>query len=130
DNVSLWQLLMGKFIFATDASEGKLLNDTVRHMESLDTYLDSQSRMILAKDGVKAENFYDVLAHIIETYNARITTSNDTIGSMKNKELITLRYVMLPIVSGIYTFKYALKNLHKPVLTEDDVTELIFRNIK
>lgn len=130
DNIDLWRLLLGKIIFATDASEGKLLNDTVRHMDSLDCKLDIQSRITLAKGGVVVENYWGVLAHIVETYNERISRGIETIGSMKDKQLVTLRYIMLPIVTGIYNFKFGVMNRQKPILTEEDVTELIFMNIK
>ncbi len=131
DELSLWRILMGHVIFASNVSEGKLLVDINVHIEYLDGYIDASAREDLIGAGIIIEDFYQLLAHIIETFPARIMAAADTIGSMYGKRLSVLRYVCLPITKEVFKFMFRLRKMTgKPVTTAMDISNIMNKFLK
>ncbi len=107
DELRMWRVLLGRLLWG-DVSEGKLEEDINSHIGSLDMYIDAMSRSTLADDNIFVENFYDLLAHIVETFAERIIGSADNISSMYDKSLTLLRYVCFPITEAFFTVRYRI----------------------
>lgn len=127
--IDLWQLLLAHMIFATDVSEGKLQQDIAPHMRSILTYVDDETRDALITDGIHAEDFFDLIANIIETFSIRVTESAEGLASMYNKRLVILRYLLSPITHAIYTMMYAVKG-GKQIMDRDNLNKCIKHYIK
>ena len=131
DELSLWRILLGHVIFATDVSEGKLLVDINIHIEYFDGYIDASARDDLAGAGIIVDNIYQLLAHIIETFPERIMAASNTIGSMYGKRLSVLRYVCLPITKEVFKFMFRLRKMTgKPVTTAMDISNIMNKFLK
>ena len=127
---TLWRRLMGHVIYASDESEGKLLNKIDIHMESLDGYVDGMVQEWLFQDGIVVSDLYELFWHIIETYPKRITESAQEVASMYGKQLMVLRYVLLDIVKAAFNTMYAVQVAAKKGLTKNDVISIMNKNLK
>lgn len=127
--VELWRVLLGHVIFASNVSEAKLAMDIEPHMESLDSYIDSKAKENLLTDGVAVDDIYELMAHIIDTFNFRIMSSSDSIASMYDKRLTLLRYILSPITYAIFRLVFALKH-NKAVLNANSINVKMNKFIK
>jgi hypothetical protein len=129
DEVELWRVLLGHIIFASNVSEAKLALDVEPHMESLDSYVDYEARDNLATDGVYVDDFYELLAHVIDTFSSRLMNSSDSIASMYDKRLTLLRYILSPLTHSIFRLMFALKH-NKAVLNAASIHDKMNKTIK
>lgn len=129
DATNLWCILLGHVIFASDVSEGKLADDIKPHMESIDTYLDANTQSNLMEGGIYVNDFYDFMAHIIETFADRIMKSSDSVATMYGKRLTLLRYILSPITIALNKWVFALKH-NKFVLSEDSINDKMNKMLK
>lgn len=126
-----WRTLMGHVIFANDESAGKLLSRIDSHMDSLDSYVDSNARAELAADGVYVNNLYELFMHVIETYAQRVSQSSGQVASMYGKRLSVLRYVLADITYAIFYVVFGLQaSQKKKALTKKDVMEVMNKLLK
>lgn len=125
DDTVLWRTLLGHVIFASDESEGKLLNKIDAHIESLDGYIDGMSQEWLAEDNVHVENVFELFMEVINSYSVRTTNAAGTSATMYGKRLMVLRYVLIDIIKSIFKVMFALQNAAKKNMTEKDVENIL-----
>ena len=130
DEVDLWRVLLGHAIFATNTSEGEILNKIEAHLDFLDEYIDGMSQETLRQDGVEVNDIYDLFMHVIETMSERLLNPGEPVSSMYGKRLTVKHYVLFDIIKAIMTlrFKLTTANKKKPV-TIDDVNKLMNREL-
>lgn len=121
DEPRLWMILLGKLLFGDGSSEGKLIEDIMSHLKSLDGYVDSEAKTYLREDNVFVEDIYMLFMHIVETFSQRLTQSTSQVASMYDKRLMILRYVMKDVVNAINSFMFKLTSFKKRELTKNDV---------
>ena len=129
DDVVLWRVLLGHFIFANNNSEGTILNDVDAHMRSLDSYIDPMTRGWIANE-VQIEDIFELFMHLVETFPKRLATSGDAISTMYGKRLMVLRYLLLGIIKAIFRSLYAINNAAKNGLTINDIEKNLQKFIK
>lgn len=112
-------------IFASDDSEGKLLNQIDAHMESLDTYVDTNVRDLLQEDNVFVDDLYELFHHINETFTARIAESASQIASMYGKRLTILRYVLSDLTNAIFYVVFALRKAAKKEINKRVIQDIM-----
>ena len=125
DDIRVWRILMGHVIFASDDSEGKLLNQIDAHMESLDTYVDTNVRDLLQEDNVFVDDLYELFHHINETFTARIAESASQIASMYGKRLTILRYVLSDLTNAIFYVVFALRKAAKKEINKRVIQDIM-----
>ena len=126
DDIVFWRVSLGHIIFATDESEGKLLNKIEPHIESLDGYIDGMSQEWFAEDKIYISNIYELFMEIINTYSVRTATAASTSSTMYGKRLMVLRYVLIDIIKSIFKMMFALQNsAKKGPLTEKDIENIL-----
>lgn len=125
DDIRVWRILMGHIIFATDDSEGKLLNQIDAHMESLDTYVDTNVRDQLQEDNVFVDDLYELFQHINETFVTRVAESSSQIASMYDKRLTVLRYVLGDITNAIFYVVFALRKAAKKEINKRVIQDVM-----
>lgn len=130
DSQQHWRILLGHIIFASDESEGKLLNKIDAHMNSLDGYIDAMSQEWLAEDGVMVDNVYELFTEISNSYAQRTTDAAATSATMFGKRLMVLRYVLIDVIKDIFNMMFALQNAAKKGLTERDIDNVFKKNFR
>lgn len=125
DDIRVWRILMGHIIFATDDSEGKLLNQIDAHMESLDTYVDTNVRDLLQEDNVFVDDLYELFCHINETFVTRVAESASQIASMYDKRLTVLRYILGDVTNAIFYVVFALRKAAKKELNKRVIQDIM-----
>ena len=123
-----WKLLLGHVIFNSSVSYGKLLEDIESHISSLDEYVDMMVQEAMADIGVNIDNIYQLFFNVIITFSDRLISTDP--GSMYDKQLITLRYVLLDIVKAIFGLMFRLKSKTRKALTEADISAALKKEIK
>jgi hypothetical protein len=108
DKQNLWMILMGHIIFSGSIGEGKLYLDIADHIGSLDEYLDNLIIPKLKDVGVDVENIYQLFSVIIERFNDWMLEETDKVGSMWDKELSILYYILEAINHAIVKMSYKL----------------------
>ena len=117
----LWRVLLGHVIWGSNVSEGKLAEDANAHMESLDEYVDEMAREILREENIHAADLYQLFMYIIENMSELILTGSTDVGSMYNKRLTVLRYVLSNLIGAIFQFMFKLRSNTKKQLTKEDI---------
>lgn len=120
----MWRILLGRFIWGSDnGSVGKLIEDVNAHFDSLDEYIDEESREMLKGDGVPCDNVYDLFCHAIQVLSSPVVLSGEQVASMYDKNLMILRYALFDLTSAIFKFMYQLKKNTRTEVTEKDITD-------
>lgn len=124
----MWRILLGQFIWGGDnGSVGKLIEDVNAHFDSLDEYIDEESREMLKADAVPCDNVYDLFFHAIKILSTPVVLTDDQVASMYDKNLMILRYALFDITSAIFKFMYQLKKNTRSEVTEKDITDTMRR---
>lgn len=130
DDTRLWRVLLGLLLIADVSNEGKLVEEIDAHITSLDSYLDTETKSYLRTDGILAEDVYELIAHVIETFNVRVNNINNVVGSMWGKRVMILRYVLKDITTAINLFVYKLTATRGKVLTKREVENWLRYRLK
>ena len=78
--------------------------------------------------GVYIDDIYQLFFNVIITFSDRLIGTDP--GSMYDKQLITLRYVLLDIVKAIFGLMFRLKSKTRKALTAEDAAAAIKKEIK
>lgn len=123
DEQRLWRILLGHAVFRNDDSEGKLINEIDSHIVSIDAYLDDLTRDALQSaldgNGSNIESIYDLMMYLVEHF-ATILKKTD-VGSLYDKDLMVLRYLLMDVVKGINYFKYQLQSSKKKIVRPAEI---------
>lgn len=113
DMPGTWRIIMGFILHKGKENEGKLLNEVDKHLRSLDSYVDKETRKNFVQEGIDAHDIYDLFAHIIDTIRTRI--QNDDSGNMWGKHLLVKRYALSGITESIFNFTWRLEKEKNPL---------------
>jgi len=131
ESQALWMILLGHIVFSGHFGENKLFTNIQEHFASLDDCVDKIIAEKLAEIGYNIDNFYDLMAMIVGTWNDLVGTNERSNLSMYGKNLEILYYALYPITSDIFLVNFKLnKFASKKTLTENDVIETFNRNLK
>ncbi len=132
DSVHRWKVLLGHINLSGTLATGKLHDDMHDHILSLDEYLDSLVRDQLKAIDIHVEDFYDLLALIIQNYNTWLIDNGDKVNSMWGKELNVNYYLCYDITSEIFKMMFKLRAAYKSKgeLTVKIVTDIMNATIK
>lgn len=108
-----WRIVMGFILHKGKENEGKLLNEVDKHLRSLDSYVDRETRKNFAQEGIDANDIYDLFIHVIDTIRDRI--QNDDSGNMWGKYLLVKRYALSGITESIFNFTWQLEKEKTPL---------------
>ena len=117
----IWRVLLGHLIWGSTVSEGKLAEDVDEHILSLDEYVDDMVRERLSADQIYCTDLYQLFMFVIENMSELILSKSADVGSMYDKSLTVLRYVMSNVVESIFNFTFKLRSNSKKVLTVQDI---------
>jgi hypothetical protein len=111
DNPQMWQSLLGIVLFGTgsNTNEGERQNLVAAHMDSLDGYINYQSKRYLAQDGVEVDNLYELFAYVVHMLPSLVLNANTTVASLYKKRLMVTRYILSDISFSIYRLMFKLR---------------------
>lgn len=127
DEIYTWRALLGHLIWGSNVSEGKLVEDTDAHMESLNEYVDDMKRETLREDGIYCNDSYQLFMYIMEHMSDMILKNSSDIGSMYGKQLTVLRYVLSNIIESIFQFTWRIRSSAKKQLTVKDINNALMK---
>lgn len=130
DSKRLWMILLGHIVFSGSINEGKLCDDIIDHMESLDKYIDTIVLHKLKDIGVPVENIYQLFAVVIEHFNDWLLGAADNVASMYDKELSIVYYILYDLTSVIFKLYFKLKAASKKELTVKEIVSNMDATLK
>lgn len=128
DSVELWKVLMGHVIFKKEENEGKLMNDTDTHLDSLDHYVDEIVQESLIAAGIFVNDIYELFGYVIEhivDYVIHTDTSN-----MYQKRLRVLDYILLDYTKAFFHMSYKLTGNTKKALTVESIMKTLGKYLR
>ena len=131
NSVALWKILIGLIVFKELKSESILHKDISGHFETLDGYLDHDSRLKLQDKKIFLENYYDLLAHLSIYFNEMIQESSESGLSVYGKNLEITSYVLYDLLYDFTSMKFALnRSASRRALSLKDVTANLQQFVK
>jgi len=123
-----WKILLGKIVFKNSYSVDRAHADMNDHFSSLQSYIDNLIKEKLAETDIYVDNFFDLLAVILERYNQWLLRSKEYSNDLYNRYLDILYYLLYDIILGVNMtiFELSRKAVKKDV-AEKEVSR-IFNN--
>lgn len=126
NRIELWMILLGHIVSSGNYGEAKLYDRVLDHYCSLDDYIDPDVRKRLSETGIYIENFYDLLAHILENFDSYIVNNAHSSLSMYGKSLEVLYYVNYDITYSLFNVIFRLSKLaSRRQLSKKDVIDVL-----
>jgi len=130
DDTDTWRILLGYVISGPNLGEGRLLLDINYHLNSLDSYIESQTQKRLQDIGVYVEDIYQLFVHLIERFDDYITQSATKLSSTYGKRLTVLPYVLSNLTWGIHHFMFGITSMmNRKTITREDVIKAMNKNL-
>lgn len=120
-----WQVLMGYILWGDGQSQGKLVEQVVNHLNSLDGYIDPIARNDLLSEGVDVRTIYELFVYIMENMRRLLNERSGSVSSMYNKELMVLRYVLRDLNDRMFKMLFKLNVNNRKEHTKDSVDKIL-----
>lgn len=124
-----WMVLLGHILFSGLHGVPLLLERIGEHLTTIDHYVDTLVISKLKEKGLHIEDFYDLMALVIENFQSFILDAEQSNLSMFGKSLDILYYIYFDITSAFFRINYKITS-KKGVLTEKDVLETYRKFLK
>lgn len=95
-----WRIILGRVVYKNSFTTDRIIVDMMDHYDNLEGYLDNQIRIKLLENGLKTENFFDLLMKILENYNTWLINSKEYNSDIKNRYIDILYYIMYDLIVG------------------------------
>lgn len=126
-----WQHMLGLFLFGDSQGVGKLVENVVTHLSSTDAYVNQEAKAELYDEyDVDVDDFYDLCAYLTKHLDEMIDSSDNEIGSMYGKTLMSTQYILKDIFESIFKAVYSVNNNRKREHTKADYDKNFGKNIK
>lgn len=131
NDTSLWMILIGLIRLEDTYGENKLYNMIKEHLDTIDPYLDTASKIKLEERGIVLDNYYDFLNYIQVHFNEMIRENEISGLSVYGKSLEVPYYILYEVTYGFAMVKFKLnKVLNSRPLTHKDVSEHLRRYVR
>lgn len=100
DEIYFWRILLGRITYKNYYSIQRISEDIKDHFETLQGYLDDLIKTKLSEHKIKANNFFDVLAIILENFNSWLLNSKSYNSDINNRYIDILYYLLYDIIVG------------------------------
>lgn len=131
ESQSMWMILLGHIVFSGLYGENKLYMNIQEHFISLDDYVDTIVVEKLRENNYHINDFYDLLALILNNWTALVLESEHSTLSMYGKSLEVQYYALYDITANIFKVNFRLTKLaSKKTLTLKDVVEQFNKHMK
>lgn len=111
DSQYMWMVLLGGININVDYGDGRLYQRMEKHFKSLDDYVDSIHREKLAEQGVVVNDFYDLLATLIERFDEWTSEAASRGNSVYGKSVDVLYSALFEITRSIFMMTFQLTDM-------------------
>lgn len=122
---TVWQVILGKTFYGINySSETQVCSHAEQHLDSLQTYLDPNTKRDLQEVGVYCENISDLLDYFFVNMDQHIV--NYTPANLYEKRINIVDLLFGPIVRRIFTkvYEYTNNNKSNRTSTIKEITSL------
>jgi len=105
-----WLLLLGRLTYKDAYSQARIIGDMRSHLIILNGYLDQNAKDLLAEVDIHLDDFFDLLAAVLDNYNKWVINSKEYNSKLENRYIDIEYYISYDI---IYSFNKVLLNLNR-----------------
>lgn len=122
-----WRIMLGRIVYKNTFSVDRIIEDMMDHMDNLNGYLDNLIKTKLEENGIIVNNFFDLLAVILENYNTWLIKSKEYNSDIRNRYIDILYYIMYDIIVGFNKVILALNKRvgKKATLSQREVLKIL-----
>lgn len=117
DDILFWRILLGRISYLNNYSVQRIIEDMTEHFNMLEGYVDDYLKTILARAGIEIDNFYDLLAKVLENYSNWTLNSKEYNSNLDKRYIDVLYYCLYDI---IVSFNKVVRNLSKRSLKKKE----------
>lgn len=128
ENPQLWLRLLYNFIFKEPSTEKKLYERMESHLSGMKNVMDPITKRNLLQSGIHCETFFDLVHYLCINYQDLVIHYD--VGTMYNKELTTVKYVLYNVVYNIFKTMYELQRLPPELLTPEKITKVMITSFR
>jgi len=110
DEKLFWRIMIGRITYKNSYSVDRIIQDTMDHFNSLEGYIDSYIKNKLRENGIMVNNFFDLVAVILDKYNALIMNSKEYNSDINNRYIDIDYYLLHDIFVG---FNKVILNINR-----------------
>lgn len=110
DEINQWRIIIGRIAYKNTFSIDRIAQDMVEHFDSLEGYVDSLIQTKLRDNGIRIDDFFDLIALIGQNYNNWVLNSKEYNSDIGNRYIDIVYYVLYDIIIG---FNKIILNLNK-----------------
>ena len=133
DDLSLWKQFLGELLWGNSVTLGRMESIADEHLESLRNYIDSIMKLRFEEIGMPVDNFFQLMAQIVNHFDEWVLQNTSDIACMYNKELEVLYYVLKNVSDGINNFYFRLTKAYNKkgnTLTVKEVEDIFKATMK
>ncbi len=105
-----WLLLLGRLTYKDAYSQARIIADMKAHLNVINGYLDQTAKDLLVEVDLNLEDFFDLLAAVLDNYNKWVINSKEYNSNLDNRYVDIDYYTSYDIV---YSFNKVLLNLNR-----------------
>ncbi len=105
-----WRIMLGRITYKNSFSIDRIVDDMNEHFDTLQGYLDNLIKTKLRENGIRVNNFFDLLVNILDNYNIWLINSKEYNSDINNRYIDMLYYIMYDIIVG---FNKVILNINK-----------------
>jgi len=125
-----WKILLGKIIFRDTYKIDKLIENMDTHINLLDSYLDVSVKEKLKEINIYVNDFYDLLAYILENFLRLTVNSEKRSGDISNRYIEILYYILFNIITGINKAFFKInENFNKGKISIKEINNVFNKEI-
>jgi len=127
-----WRILFGRIVYRDAYTLERIIPDTNEHFQALNSYMDAYNASKLASNGMLCENFFDLLAILLEQFSMLHLKNKEYAGNIKNRYLDILYYILYDIIIGFNRAIMSINRKYKNKLpaNKEDVRTLLAKELK
>ena len=100
DELLHWRILLGRIAYKNTFSVDRICQDMEEHFDTLQGYLDNLIKDKLTENDVHVENFFDLLAYLMENFNMWLINNKEFNSDISNRYIDVLYYILYDIIIG------------------------------
>lgn len=105
-----WQMYIGRLSYKNTFSIDRMYGDVVEHFDSLEGYIDNDTKEKLKNHSRSVNTFFDLVAVIMENYSSWVMNSKEYNSSIENRYIDVKYYILYDIIIG---FNRIMLNINK-----------------
>jgi len=125
-----WKILLGKMIFKNVYTADKIISSIDEYLAVVEGYIDPVIDTKLRENNVHVDDFYELLAYVIEHFDDIVINSERRSTSISHRYIDINYYMLYQIIEGINKALYGInKESLKKEMTIKDVNKIFNKHL-